>query len=217
MARLANLHERNPGLSHPRIACGRLWRPVTRLLRQLMAHARPPACRALRSTPGRSTRSPTAISTSSDKPPGLPTGWCSRSACIPARRRCFPAEQRLEMLQETCGPVVREAGCELKCVTFADLVVTAAQREGATLLIRGLRDGTDFDYEMQMAGMNAAMAPGVQTVFLPASPRCARSPPHWCGRSRPWAATLRRLCRRRLQPVSNRNSPARPADPRSHL
>ena len=38
------------------------------------------------------------------------------------------------------------------------------------MLIRGLRDGTDFDYEMQMAGMNGAMAPDVQTVFLPASP-----------------------------------------------
>jgi len=37
-------------------------------------------------------------------------------------------------------------------------------------LIRGVRDAADFDYEMQMAGMNAAMAPGVQTVFLPASP-----------------------------------------------
>ena len=48
--------------------------------------------------------------------------------------------------------------------------MTAAQREGATLLIRGLRDGTDFDYEMQMAGMNGAMVPEVQTVFLPASP-----------------------------------------------
>ncbi len=40
----------------------------------------------------------------------------------------------------------------------------------ATLLIRGLRSVTDFDYEMEMAGMNAAMAPAVQTVFLPASP-----------------------------------------------
>jgi pantetheine-phosphate adenylyltransferase len=38
------------------------------------------------------------------------------------------------------------------------------------MLIRGLRDGTDLDYEMQMAGMNGAMAPEVQTVFLPASP-----------------------------------------------
>ena len=74
------------------------------------------------------------------------------------------------MLAETCGPIARAAGCELACVTFADLVVSAAQREGATLLIRGLRGATDFDYEMEMAGMNAAMAPGVQTIFLPASP-----------------------------------------------
>jgi pantetheine-phosphate adenylyltransferase len=88
----------------------------------------------------------------------------------PGKAPLFTAEQRVEMLQETCGPLAREAGCELKCVTFADLVVTAAQREGATILTRGLRDATDFDYEMQMAGMNAAMAPGVQTVFLPASP-----------------------------------------------
>jgi pantetheine-phosphate adenylyltransferase len=67
-------------------------------------------------------------------------------------------------------PVGREKGCEITTTTFADLVVTAAKRAGATLLIRGLRDGTDFDYEMQMAGMNGTMMPGVQTVFLPASP-----------------------------------------------
>jgi len=49
-------------------------------------------------------------------------------------------------------------------------VITAAQREKATVLIRGLRDSTDFDYEMQMAGMNGTMVPAIQTVFLPASP-----------------------------------------------
>ena len=37
-------------------------------------------------------------------------------------------------------------------------------------MIRGLRDGTDLDYEMQLAGMNGSMAPGIHTVFLPASP-----------------------------------------------
>ena len=73
------------------------------------------------------------------------------------------------MLEETAGEVLGKAGCELKCVTFDDLVVSAARRVGATLLIRGLRDDTDFNYEMTMAGMNAAMAPDVQTVFLPAS------------------------------------------------
>src|ERR1700719_138455 len=74
------------------------------------------------------------------------------------------------VLEEICAPVARAAGCVLACTTFADLVVTAAQREGATILVRGVRDATDFDYEMQMAGMNAAMAPGVQTIFLPPSP-----------------------------------------------
>ena len=88
----------------------------------------------------------------------------------PGKTPLFSAEERLALLDETLSGLVREAGCELKYITFADLVVTAAQRAGATLLIRGLRDGTDFDYEMQMAGMNATMAPGVQTVFLPASP-----------------------------------------------
>ena len=88
----------------------------------------------------------------------------------PGKAPLFSAEDRLAMLEEVCRPILREAKCELSCVTFDDLVITAAQRLGATVLIRGLRDGTDFDYEMQMAGMNEAMAPGVQTVFLPASP-----------------------------------------------
>jgi pantetheine-phosphate adenylyltransferase len=88
----------------------------------------------------------------------------------PGKTPLFSAEDRLAMLGEVCGPIAADAGCELKFATFGDLVIAAAKREGANLLIRGLRDGTDFDYEMQMAGMNAAMAPGVQTVFLPASP-----------------------------------------------
>jgi pantetheine-phosphate adenylyltransferase len=88
----------------------------------------------------------------------------------PGKAPLFSAEERLAMLEEICGPLGRSAGCEIACMTFADLSVTAAQRAGATILIRGIRDGTDFDYEMQMAGMNAAMAPNVQTVFLPASP-----------------------------------------------
>jgi pantetheine-phosphate adenylyltransferase len=81
----------------------------------------------------------------------------------------FSAEERLAMLEEVCRPVARQAGCELTCVTFSDLVVAAARRAGATVLIRGVRDGSDLDYEMQMAGMNGTMAPDIQTVFLPAS------------------------------------------------
>jgi pantetheine-phosphate adenylyltransferase len=88
----------------------------------------------------------------------------------PGKTPLFSSEDRAAMLQETCAQVAKDAGCDISCVTFADLVVTAAKRAGATLLIRGLRDGTDLDYEMQMAGMNGAMAPDVQTVFLPATP-----------------------------------------------
>jgi pantetheine-phosphate adenylyltransferase len=88
----------------------------------------------------------------------------------PGKAPLFSADERLAMLQETCAGVAREAKCELACVTFSDLVVDAARKAGATILIRGLRDATDFDYEMQMAGMNATIAPAVQTVFLPASP-----------------------------------------------
>jgi len=88
----------------------------------------------------------------------------------PGKAPLFSADERLAMLVETCAPIAKDAGCELSCITFDDLVVRTAQRAGATLLIRGLRDGTDLDYEMQMAGMNEAMAPDIQTIFLPASP-----------------------------------------------
>ena len=88
----------------------------------------------------------------------------------PGKTPLFSPEDRLAMLTEACTPLARETGAELRCITFADLVTATAKREGATMLIRGLRDGTDLDYEMQMAGMNAAMAPDVQTLFLPASP-----------------------------------------------
>jgi pantetheine-phosphate adenylyltransferase len=88
----------------------------------------------------------------------------------PGKAPLFSAEERLAMLQETCGPLAKAAKCELACVTFTGLLIEEAKREGAMMVIRGLRDGTDLDYEMQMAGMNGAMAPGIQTVFLPASP-----------------------------------------------
>ncbi|WP_457796619.1 pantetheine-phosphate adenylyltransferase [Methylocystis sp. S23] len=55
-------------------------------------------------------------------------------------------------------------------VSFDGLVVEAAKEQGACAILRGLRDGSDFDYEMQMAGMNGTLAPGIRTVFLPASP-----------------------------------------------
>lgn len=88
----------------------------------------------------------------------------------PGKTPLFSVEERAAMLNEECAPLAAAAGVAFEVVTFDDLVVDTARRLGASLLIRGLRDGTDLDYEMQMAGMNGAMAPDVQTVFLPASP-----------------------------------------------
>ena len=87
----------------------------------------------------------------------------------PGKTPLFSAKERLSMLEEVCHPVTNSVGCALKCTTFADLAVSVARREGACMLIRGVRDGTDLDAEMQMAGMNAVLSPDIQTVFLPAS------------------------------------------------
>ena len=97
-------------------------------------------------------------------PSGSRTGLSWLSASIRARRRSFRPRSGSACWRRFAARSAKAPA------TFADLVVSAAQRAGATILIRGLRDAGDFDYEMQMAGMNAVMAPGVQTVFLPASP-----------------------------------------------
>jgi pantetheine-phosphate adenylyltransferase len=88
----------------------------------------------------------------------------------PSKEPMFSAEERLGMILEVGEPVAARHGATLEAVTFGNLVVDFARSVGATALVRGLRDGTDLDYEMQMAGMNSTIAPWLQTVFLPASP-----------------------------------------------
>jgi pantetheine-phosphate adenylyltransferase len=85
------------------------------------------------------------------------------------KKPLFTTEERLKMVREVIAPIAARAGCAFDCTTYDNLTVTAAQQNGATIMIRGLRDGTDLDYEMQLAGMNEAMAPEVHTVFVPAS------------------------------------------------
>ncbi len=89
----------------------------------------------------------------------------------PGKTPIFSVEERAELLLEIAGPTAAELETELEVVTFGDLTIDAARRSGASILIRGLRDGTDLDYEMQLAGMNQAMAPNLQTVLLPSTPQ----------------------------------------------
>ncbi|RDJ24173.1 pantetheine-phosphate adenylyltransferase [Bosea caraganae] len=88
----------------------------------------------------------------------------------PGKAPIFSAQERAELLRQICEPVAAELNTQLEVITFDDLTIDAARRVGATILVRGLRDGTDLDYEMQLAGMNHTMVPELQTVFLPATP-----------------------------------------------
>ncbi|MGD0723105.1 MAG: pantetheine-phosphate adenylyltransferase, partial [Roseiarcus sp.] len=88
----------------------------------------------------------------------------------PSKAGLFSTDERLALLRAAAAPVAARAGAALDALVFSGLAVEAARSAGASLIVRGLRDGSDFDFEMQMAGMNGAMAPEIPTVFLPASP-----------------------------------------------
>jgi pantetheine-phosphate adenylyltransferase len=88
----------------------------------------------------------------------------------PGKTPLFSADEKIDMLRTETVSIARRTGCKIEIETFGNLTIEAAEAVRATIIFRGLRDGTDFDYEMQMAGMNGALAPGIDTVFLPASP-----------------------------------------------
>ena len=80
------------------------------------------------------------------------------------------SDERIDLIQAETQVLAKDTACEIAIETFGNLVVEAAKAAGANLIIRGLRDGKDFEYERQMAMMNAAMMPEIETVFLAASP-----------------------------------------------
>ncbi|GLS38055.1 phosphopantetheine adenylyltransferase [Mesorhizobium tianshanense] len=88
----------------------------------------------------------------------------------PGKKPLFSFEERVGLIEAATKAEFGRDGSRIKVVSFDGLVIDAARKQGASIMIRGLRDGTDLDYEMQMAGMNETMAPELQTVFLPASP-----------------------------------------------
>jgi pantetheine-phosphate adenylyltransferase len=87
-----------------------------------------------------------------------------------AKTPLFSFDERVSLLQTAAGEELGSDADRISVVSFEGLVIAAARENGAEIMIRGLRDGTDLDYEMQMAGMNETMAPELQTIFVPASP-----------------------------------------------
>ena len=79
-------------------------------------------------------------------------------------------DERVALLKAVAEPVARHSGLKIEVISFDGLTIDAAHLAKAQIIIRGLRDATDFDYEVQMAQMNGAMATELETVFLAASP-----------------------------------------------
>ncbi len=91
-------------------------------------------------------------------------------ASNPGKSPMFGADERVEMVREEAAALDTDhAVVEVR--SFDNLLMHFADQVGARLIIRGLRAVSDFEYEFQMASMNARLNPEVETVFFTASER----------------------------------------------
>ena len=83
-------------------------------------------------------------------------------AINPSKAPMFTLEERVATVEREVAPL----GADIQVVSFNALLMHFADRAGASIVIRGLRAVTDFEYEYQMAGMNQQLNDRVETVFL---------------------------------------------------
>ena len=86
----------------------------------------------------------------------------------PGKQPLFSMDQRLDLVQ-TDIQNMHQLHCDVEVVPFETLLIDFARENKATCVFRGLRAVSDFEYEFQMTGMNARIAPDIETVFLMAS------------------------------------------------
>ncbi len=80
----------------------------------------------------------------------------------PSKSPMFSLEERMAMVQRE----VADVSGEIHVVSFDSLLMDFAEREGAGVIVRGLRAVSDFEYEYQMTGMNQQLNNRIETVFL---------------------------------------------------
>jgi pantetheine-phosphate adenylyltransferase len=78
----------------------------------------------------------------------------------------FTLEERVAMVEAECARIGTETGVEIVAYPFENLLIQCAEEVGASVVIRGLRAVSDFEYEFQMVGMNRALNDRIETVFL---------------------------------------------------
>jgi len=81
----------------------------------------------------------------------------------------FSLDERVEMVRDEIAAMKDTNGCEVEGRPFEGLLTAFAANACASLIVRGLRAVSDFEYEFQMTGMNAQLNPDIETVFLMAS------------------------------------------------
>jgi len=87
-----------------------------------------------------------------------------------AKPGLLTVEERLKVLEAALAPIRERTDCDIQLAKYTCLTVDAARRAGAIAIVRGLRDGADFSYEVRMAHTNAALNSEIETIFLAASP-----------------------------------------------
>ena len=83
----------------------------------------------------------------------------------------FTLEERVAMAEAETAVISAAQGVSIEVRSFETLLVNFSKDCGANLIVRGLRAVSDFEYEFQMAGMNARISPDIETMFLMASER----------------------------------------------
>jgi len=82
------------------------------------------------------------------------------------KKTLFNLEERLALVRQVVSPLAN-----VSVAAFDGLVSDFVAAQGGQVMVRGLRSSTDFDYEFQLAGMNQALKPDIETVFLTPSPQ----------------------------------------------
>ncbi|GEQ96934.1 phosphopantetheine adenylyltransferase [Iodidimonas gelatinilytica] len=87
-------------------------------------------------------------------------------ATNPSKDPLFSLDERVTMVRAETAELAQSLGADISVMPFDELLMSFAERIGASIIVRGLRAVSDFEYEFQMAGMNAFLNPEVETVFL---------------------------------------------------
>ena len=78
----------------------------------------------------------------------------------------FSLEERVRMIEQECASAASDSGVEIVVHPFENLLIQCAKEVNASVIVRGLRAVSDFEYEFQMVGMNRALDNSIETVFL---------------------------------------------------